>query len=724
MLRARRGRGELAQPVLDGASRPCSPRPCYAARARAGADGRRRAPAPHAARPHRARGRCTTPATRLGARSPRCSARRARLGRARAAAGARRPRTAPRRTRRGWCSRERAPRACCEAAGRRLELGGAPLLMGIVNATPDSFSDAGELPDLEARVARARRAARPRARRCSTSAASRPSGGRPPVPAEEEIARVVPGDRADRRGARRADLRRHLQAGGRRGGGRGGRGDGQRRLGPARPGARGALRAHRRRRWWSCTRASRRRARCSTRTPTTTSWPTCATSSRERMRARRGGRRAGRSRSCSTPAPTSPRRPRRRSRCCARLDVLHALGRPLLLPVSRKDFLGAITGRAAARARRRARSPRSRWAADAGAHVLRVHDVAAAADFLAVRAVLRGRARARADRGPDARPLPGRHAALASPERSLAWSRTGCRSLRTTRPDADRPTQKEFPMSSVLDRDALEPRARSPICTCSPTSSASTASAASARPTSSTRSSPASPATPTATAAERRGRARRGRSARRRRSPQRRRAARRRPRRPTADAERRRRRAEERPTRRRGRGDDEAEEDGATDEDAPARGRRGRRGGRGRGRAGRATATTASRARGAARPRTASSRASSSCSATAPPSSASARPEPTDDDVYVSAAQVKRCELVSGDRIAGPVRAPRRSERFPSLVRVDTINGAPGRRGRRGHALRGPARRLAVRAPRARLRGRHAQGGRVAHAVRQGLARA
>ena len=49
----------------------------------------------------------------------------------------------------------------------------------------------------------------------------------------------------------------------------------------------------------------------------------------------------------------------------------------------------------------------------------------------------------------------------------------------------------------------------------------------------------------------------------------------------------------------------------------------------------------------------------------------------TDDDVYVSAAQVKRCELVTGDRVGGPVRAPRRSERFPSLVRVDTINGRP-----------------------------------------------
>jgi transcription termination factor Rho len=52
-------------------------------------------------------------------------------------------------------------------------------------------------------------------------------------------------------------------------------------------------------------------------------------------------------------------------------------------------------------------------------------------------------------------------------------------------------------------------------------------------------------------------------------------------------------------------------------------------------------------------------------------------PETSDGDVYVSAAQVRRCELVSGDKVSGPVRAPRRSERYPSLVRVDTINGKP-----------------------------------------------
>ena len=54
-----------------------------------------------------------------------------------------------------------------------------------------------------------------------------------------------------------------------------------------------------------------------------------------------------------------------------------------------------------------------------------------------------------------------------------------------------------------------------------------------------------------------------------------------------------------------------------------------------------------------------------------------APPEPSDEDVYVSAAQIRRCELVDGDSVTGPVRAPRRSERHPSLIRVDTINGAP-----------------------------------------------
>lgn len=52
-------------------------------------------------------------------------------------------------------------------------------------------------------------------------------------------------------------------------------------------------------------------------------------------------------------------------------------------------------------------------------------------------------------------------------------------------------------------------------------------------------------------------------------------------------------------------------------------------------------------------------------------------PDPSDEDIYISAAQVRRCELVSGDRISGPVRPPRRSERYPSLVRIDEINDRP-----------------------------------------------
>jgi transcription termination factor Rho len=45
------------------------------------------------------------------------------------------------------------------------------------------------------------------------------------------------------------------------------------------------------------------------------------------------------------------------------------------------------------------------------------------------------------------------------------------------------------------------------------------------------------------------------------------------------------------------------------------------------------------------------------------------------DDPYVSPSQIRRCELRAGDEVAGPVRPPRRSERHPSLVRVDTVEG-------------------------------------------------
>jgi transcription termination factor Rho len=46
-------------------------------------------------------------------------------------------------------------------------------------------------------------------------------------------------------------------------------------------------------------------------------------------------------------------------------------------------------------------------------------------------------------------------------------------------------------------------------------------------------------------------------------------------------------------------------------------------------------------------------------------------------DVYVSPAQIRRCELRAGDEVSGPARSPRRNERHPSLVRVESVNGAP-----------------------------------------------
>jgi len=48
----------------------------------------------------------------------------------------------------------------------------------------------------------------------------------------------------------------------------------------------------------------------------------------------------------------------------------------------------------------------------------------------------------------------------------------------------------------------------------------------------------------------------------------------------------------------------------------------------------------------------------------------------TRDDVYVSPAQIRRCELRAGDEVSGPARSARRNERHPSLVRVETVNGA------------------------------------------------
>jgi dihydropteroate synthase len=68
---------------------------------------------------------------------------------------------------------------------------------------------------------------------------------------------------------------------------------------------------------------------------------------------------------------------------------LHSLERPLLMAISRKDFIGALTRRAP-RERLGGTMAALAHGVGAGAHLFRLHDIAEAADFLRVRAALDG----------------------------------------------------------------------------------------------------------------------------------------------------------------------------------------------------------------------------------------------------------------------------------------------------------------------------------------------
>jgi dihydropteroate synthase len=89
------------------------------------------------------------------------------------------------------------------------------------------------------------------------------------------------------------------------------------------------------------------------------------------------------------PGPDFGKTPAQTIETLCDLARLHDLGRPLLLAVSRKDFVGAITQRPP---RRRLGGTLAAVAhgLDAGVHMIRAHDVAATADFVAVRAALHG----------------------------------------------------------------------------------------------------------------------------------------------------------------------------------------------------------------------------------------------------------------------------------------------------------------------------------------------
>jgi dihydropteroate synthase len=269
------------------------------------------------------------------------------------------------------------------AARRELELGGPPLLMGVVNASPDSFSDGGEHPDLLAHAS------------CLIAEGAgvidiggeSAVGGRPPVGPTEEIARVVP---LVARIAAAHDVLISVdtykpevaEAAVEAGAGMINDVSGLRdeRLAEV------------------CARTGAALVLMHTRVaPKGTLLEPDAYDDvvedvvgflRERMEVAVGAGVAP-EQIVLDPGPDFAKTPAQTVAVLRRLDLVTALGRPLLLAVSRKDFLGAITGR----------GPRERGAATlaaldfgvrAGAAILRVHDVAAAADFLAVRAVLSG----------------------------------------------------------------------------------------------------------------------------------------------------------------------------------------------------------------------------------------------------------------------------------------------------------------------------------------------
>ena len=75
--------------------------------------------------------------------------------------------------------------------------------------------------------------------------------------------------------------------------------------------------------------------------------------------------------------------------------------------------------------------------------------------------------------------------------------------------------------------------------------------------------------------------------------------------------------------------------------------------------------------------------------------------EAAPEDVYISASQIRRCELRTGDEVSGPAREPRRGERYRALVHVDKVNGAEateedGRRDFDELTAVAPSRRIAL----------------------------
>jgi dihydropteroate synthase len=256
-----------------------------------------------------------------------------------------------------------------------------PLLMGIVNATPDSFSDAQGDKPLDALVARAHAHAEAGAAIIDVGGESGRTD-RPAVPVEQERARVVP-------------LIERLAADGLRVSVDTWRG----------PVARAALAAGASmvndvsglsdvEVADACAAAGAELVITHTRVPPKVkAFPdyddvvTDVIELRRERAALAGERGVGEAQLIFDPGIDIAKSPAESIEVLRRLPELAQLGRPLLVAVSRKDFVGALTGRGPA-ARDAGTLAALGVAADAGARILRVHDVAAARDYLAVRAAL------------------------------------------------------------------------------------------------------------------------------------------------------------------------------------------------------------------------------------------------------------------------------------------------------------------------------------------------
>jgi dihydropteroate synthase len=273
-----------------------------------------------------------------------------------------------------------------------LELGERPWLMGVVNASPDSFSDGGRYKDLPQRLALARELVAEGAEILDVGGESA-STNSPALAAQEEIERVVPliegivaaGDSAGAAGVvvsvdtyKPAVARAAIAAGAGIVNDVSGLRDPELAKVCADTGAALVL-MHTR-------AAPKQRLQDPDLYEDVVEEVLGFLRERIELALRLGVKRE---QLILDPGPDFAKTPAQTIELLSRLERLHELELPLLMAVSRKDFIGALTER----------PPRERLGGtlaavahgvSAGAHIFRVHDVGQTADFLRVRMALRG----------------------------------------------------------------------------------------------------------------------------------------------------------------------------------------------------------------------------------------------------------------------------------------------------------------------------------------------